>query len=73
MASLTRESPYFNNYRWVAGNPFIDKVKGKQAFRDLLFELHKAWEANLARERLLLPVLPPALSTPEAILGGGRG
>jgi eukaryotic-like serine/threonine-protein kinase len=68
MATLTRESPYFNNYRWVVGNPFINNIKDKKPFRDLVFDLHKTWEANLAKEERLLPVRPPVLPRPEVVL-----
>jgi serine/threonine-protein kinase len=69
MVRLTRESTSYNSYGWLVRHPaFMKNIAGKQTFRELVFDLHQRWEADLAAERPSLPAPPPALPGPEEFL-----
>jgi len=69
MVRLTRESTSYNSYGWLVRHPaFMKNIAGKQTFRELVFDLHQRWEADLAAEGPSLPAPPPALPGPEQFL-----
>lgn len=73
MAKLTRESQSFASYGWLARNTrFFKSIAGRKAFQDLLFDLHRKWEADLIEIGPTLPVRPPELPKPEALLASLR-
>jgi tetratricopeptide (TPR) repeat protein len=73
MAKLTRESQSFASYGWLVRNAkFFRNIADRKPFQDLVLDLHKKWETDLAEIGPTLPVRPPELPKPEELLAGLR-
>jgi tetratricopeptide (TPR) repeat protein len=64
-------SPYHCTYRWLVTEALARPFLREPGFRKLLEQLHEEWLGHLERLGPRLPVAPPELPTPAAILAGG--
>jgi eukaryotic-like serine/threonine-protein kinase len=65
---LIRNSSLHRNYRWLVSDPDIASLRNEPRFRELLVELYRKWQHDLATLGPSLPVPPPKLPTPEEYL-----
>ena len=73
MVRFTRESTSFASYGWLARNArFFRNIAGRKAFQDLVFYLHRKWEADLAEIGPTLPIRPSELPKPDVFLASLR-
>ena len=66
--SQIRNSSLHRNYRWLVSDPDIASLRNEPRFRELLVELYRKWQHDLATLGPSLPVPPPKLPTPEEFL-----
>jgi serine/threonine protein kinase len=63
--SLVRESPFFNSYRWLSGEPTFAKWRKDAGYKKLATELYTKWQRDFVDLRSTLPVVPPVLPAPN--------
>jgi eukaryotic-like serine/threonine-protein kinase len=61
---LLRESPFFNNYRWLMDEPVFAKWRNDPAYRMLATELYEKWQRDFKELAPTLPVSLPNLPAP---------